>query len=101
MPVLNKHHLPGGAIPADAIYIGRGSRWGNPFIIGHDGNRDSVCDQYETWLGNRIDSGTISLEALASLHGKKLVCFCAPLRCHGDTLVRAAEWAVQELKEQA
>ena len=29
--VLNKHHA---GIPAGAIYIGRGSKWGNPFRIG-------------------------------------------------------------------
>jgi hypothetical protein len=29
--VLNKHAV---GIPADAVYIGRGSKWGNPFKIG-------------------------------------------------------------------
>ena len=29
--VLNKHH---SGVPARAVYIGRGSKWGNPFRIG-------------------------------------------------------------------
>jgi hypothetical protein len=29
--VLNKHHA---GVPAGAVYIGRGSKWGNPFRIG-------------------------------------------------------------------
>jgi hypothetical protein len=34
--VLNNHHT---GIPAGAIYIGRGSQWGNPFRIGQDALR--------------------------------------------------------------
>ena len=37
MAVLNKHKH---GIPQGAIYIGRGSKWGNPFVIGKDGSRD-------------------------------------------------------------
>ena len=28
--VLNKHHA---AVPAGAVYVGRGTRWGNPFAL--------------------------------------------------------------------
>lgn len=94
MAVLNKHRH---GIPPKAVYIGRGSPWGNPFIIGRDGDRDAVVEQYEAMLASQIDSGSISLEALAALHGKDLVCFCAPQRCHGDVLERAAEWAHNQL----
>jgi len=82
-------------IPTDAVYIGRGSflgkpsKWGNPFVLGQDGTRDEVCDQYEEWLRARP-------ELMASLHelrGRDLVCFCAPYRCHGDLLLRLANQA--------
>jgi hypothetical protein len=42
--VLNKHHA---GIPAGAVYIGRGSKWGNPFRIGRDGDRAAVIAKYE------------------------------------------------------
>src|SRR6202035_2356792 len=45
--VLNKRK---SGIPAGAIYIGRGSKWGNPFRIGPDGDRASVITKYERWL---------------------------------------------------
>ncbi len=45
--VLNKHTH---GIPEGAVYIGRGSPWGNRFVIGRDGTRDEVCDKYEAWL---------------------------------------------------
>ena len=72
-------------IPANAVYIGRGSMWGNPFIIGRDGDRDEVIRKYKAYL---FDSGLIgNVHVLA---GRSLVCFCAPLRCHGDVLAHYA-----------
>ena len=93
MAILNKHHLPGKMIPAGAVYIGRGSPWGNPFVIGKDGTRDEVCDKHAEYLRQQVRTGRVSLEALAELHGKDLVCFCAPARCHGEILEKAAQWA--------
>ena len=81
--VLNKKT---DGIPQGAIYIGRGSPWGNRFVIGQDGTRDEVCDKYDAW----IDTQPGLLARLPSLQGRDLVCFCAPRRCHGDTLRRLA-----------
>ena len=96
MAVLNKHR---DYIPNGAVYIGRGSKWGNPFVIGKDGDRDAVCEKHREYLKQQVSSGAITLSELAELHGKDLVCCCAPHRCHGDTLEKAAAWAVQYLKE--
>ena len=81
--VLNKQSH---GIPQGAIYIGRGSPWGNRFVIGRDGTRDEVCDKYEAWLATQPGL----LARLPSLQGRDLVCFCVPRRCHGDTLRRLA-----------
>jgi hypothetical protein len=35
------------------VYIGRPSIWGNPFVIGRDGDRAEVIGQYEAWLTRR------------------------------------------------
>lgn len=77
--VLNKHT---SGVPQDAIYIGRGSKWGNPFRIGPDGDRATVIAKHEQWLRTQHDL----LRALDELRGCDLVCFCAPLACHGDLL---------------
>lgn len=98
MIVLNKHKH---GVPDGAIYIGRGSRWGNPFVIGRDGDRDRVCDLYSQHLKGQIRRGEVSLQDLAALHGKALVCFCSPQRCHGDTLLKAAQWASQKVQLMA
>lgn len=90
MAVLNKKI---SGIPAGAVYIGRGSKWGNPFVIGKHGTRDEVCDRHLAHLEEQVSKGEVTVEELISLHGKDLVCFCAPLRCHGDNIELAIEWA--------
>lgn len=80
MRVLNKRD--GGV----GTYIGRPSKWGNPFVIGKDGTREEVIEQYETWARQRFDR-----EDLMELAGNNLVCWCAPLPCHGDVLVELVE----------
>jgi len=79
------------------VLIDRKSRWGNKYIMGRDGDRDNVCDLHRAWLWREIKAGRITLEDLAALRGKRLGCHCAPLRCHGDTLSAAAEWAYWQL----
>ena len=81
--VLNKHHA---GVPAGAVYIGRGSTWGNPFRLGPDGDRAAVIALHARWLADQADL----LRALDELRGKDLVCFCAPQVCHGDLLLRLA-----------
>jgi hypothetical protein len=81
--VLNKHHA---GVPAGAVYIGRGSKWGNPFRIGPDGDRAAVIAKYERWLADQHQL----LRALDELRGRDLVCWCAPRPCHGDLLLRLA-----------
>jgi hypothetical protein len=69
------------------VYIGRPSKWGNPFVIGKDGTREEVIAKYEAWLKEHPEL----MAALPELQGKVLGCWCAPEACHGDVLARLAE----------
>lgn len=69
------------------VYIGRPGFWGNPFVIGKDGNRAEVIAKYRRWLMERPDRIE---RAKRELRGKVLGCFCAPLACHGDVLAEVA-----------
>lgn len=100
--VVNKHtHTLG---PGD-VYIGRGSRWGNRYshmdVPGtvKVATRDEAVEKYRAELWNQIKLGVTTLEDLAALTDKTLVCFCAPKRCHGDVLASAAEWAAAQLAD--
>ena len=68
------------------VYIGRPSKWGNPFVIGRDGTRADVIRKYEEYILSKPDL----LADLHELRGKVLGCYCAPLPCHGDVLLRLA-----------
>lgn len=69
------------------VYIGRPSKWGNPYRIGKDGTRDEVIAKYR----QHILSTPTLLAALPELRGRRLGCWCWPLPCHGDVLVELSE----------
>ena len=68
------------------VYIGRGSKWGNPFHVGRDGSRQAVILRYYKYLMNNKQL----VDSLHELKGKNLGCYCAPLACHGDILIKLA-----------
>lgn len=68
------------------VYIGRPSKWGNPFVIGTDGDRTEVVRKYAAWIKTQPHL----MNALPELKGKTLACWCAPYACHGDILLKLA-----------
>jgi hypothetical protein len=91
MKVYNKRDK---MIPANAVYIGRPSIFGNPYS--HMDNtiakfkvatRQASIDAFRTYVLNKPELvQAIKLQ----LKGKDLVCWCAPLPCHGDFLIELA-----------
>jgi hypothetical protein len=63
----------------------RFSDWGNPFEMGKDGNRSEVCDNYEN---HYLPFKPSILKKINDLKGRALGCWCAPERCHCDTLIK-------------
>lgn len=82
--VFNKYH---SNARADAVYIGRGSAWGNPYVIDDRMDRDTVCDLYQEYIDRHPELIPIIKK---ELRGKDLLCFCKPKRCHGDILLKIA-----------
>jgi hypothetical protein len=75
-----------------AVRVDRGSKYGNPFVLDADGDRDQVCNCYEKhYLPNKPSiTGDIR-----KLSGMVLICHCYPLRCHGDSLAAKANEAAK------
>jgi len=67
------------------VRVDRGSSFGNPFVLGMDGDRDAVCDSYRDHYMPHKPS---ILKQLPSLKGKVLVCHCYPERCHAESLIQ-------------
>lgn len=81
--VLNKYKH---GFPPGSVYIGRPSKWGNPFVLQKGGDRAAVLERYRYWIIEQKDL----IGSLSELRGKDLVCFCHPLACHGDVLLELA-----------
>lgn len=88
--VVNKYKEP------NHIYCGRGSVLGNPFPMNNESERNEVCDKYEEYFNQKVNveknEEMLKQLRLIYLESKKgdvnLGCFCAPKRCHCDTIKR-------------
>jgi len=72
------------------VYIGRPSKWGNPFSHKPHGtlaafivfSREEAVEAYRAWIVQQ----PALMTALPELQGKTLGCWCKPQSCHGDVL---------------
>jgi hypothetical protein len=74
-------------MPVGAVYVGRPTRWGNPFVVGTEGvpDRSVAVDRYRSWLAGQPELVAAARVALA---GRDLVCWCpAGAACHADVLL--------------
>ena len=95
---IQRKRTKGWKMPRNAVYVGRGTRWGNPFKVGMFANyRDvqAVAD-YKQWLKTGNEDSffgrppTIT-EIQRDLRGKNLACWCKPGEpCHADILLKIA-----------
>ncbi len=68
--------------------------------------RDEVCDKYEVWFSNKVKAkdeavmGMLSklLKEAHEIGSITLGCYCAPKRCHADTIARYLEEQLETMK---
>lgn len=72
------------------VYIGRPSKWGNPYSHKEGtlakfkvDTREEAVERYRDYILSRPDL----LDQLPELQGKVLGCWCSPKACHGDILI--------------
>jgi hypothetical protein len=73
------------------IYIGRPSKWGNPYSSKNGtlakykvDTREEAISKYKEWI--TVGEGKHLLNDLHELKGMVIGCWCKPSRCHGDVL---------------
>ncbi len=75
--------------PPNAVRIDRKTKWGNPFYMAGESQRDAVCDRFEKEILAHLD--------VEELRDKDLVCWCTypgdpnPKRCHGHSIIAKLE----------
>lgn len=82
--VLNRKHEHGDT---GGIYVGRPTKFGNPFVVNVDGTRSEVIELYRKRL---MSNPKLIAAAKLELAGHDLVCWCAPLPCHANILLEVA-----------
>lgn len=78
----------------------RKTRWGNPFPMKQEKDREKVIALYRSWLWKEIQNNNgIERLLLPIINRKKaqaeplrLGCWCMPKACHCHVLARACEW---------
>jgi hypothetical protein len=83
----------GWRLPPDTVYVGRGSKWGNPFPFDHQVylGKAWARDAYAQWLTSTLKGMALLREHLHELKGKNLACWCkAGEACHADVLIALA-----------
>lgn len=81
--------------PGD-VYIGRAnprhqlraSRWRNPYHITPSSPREETIGRYEILVRHQMRIDPNFVADLETLRGHRLACWCHPLPCHGDVLVK-------------
>lgn len=98
---IQRKRTKGWRMPAGAVYVGRPTKWGNPFRLGQPnaddcmtcGDRAEAVAKYRselvTFAGGFV--GCTQDEIRSELRGKDLACWC-PLDqpCHADVLLEIA-----------
>lgn len=70
------------------VYIGRGSPFGNPCRLGADGTREEVIVKFRWYFLEKLRTRPEFRRQVVALKGKVLGCYCKPLACHGDVIVK-------------
>lgn len=106
---IQRRRTPGFRMPPGAIYVGRPSRWSNPYAVGHlcplfwtRRDRHWVAEPYATdWVRDRAHAVDLYrklarqpafiADVRRELVGRNLACWCKPTEpCHADVLLEIA-----------
>ena len=81
----------GWQMPENTVYVGRGSKWGNPFQGGPSKDEREYVKRLFVTLTERADKQDFIRQIRSELRGKNLACWC-PLDhpCHADVLLEIA-----------
>jgi hypothetical protein len=82
---IKRERTKGWKMPENARYVGRPTKWGNPFSVAEYG-REKTIKFYEYWIDELLIEDPHFLD---ELRGKDLACFCSlDQPCHADILIR-------------
>lgn len=88
---IQRKRTKGWRMPADVVYVGRPTKWANPFVVGIDGDREHCLHMYKQYTLTTLVY-RFGLEYFEPLRGKTLACWCREDQaCHADALLALLE----------
>ena len=103
---IQRKRTKGWKMPPNTVYVGRPTKWGNPFASNFAGLRKheqgkvrgSLAERYRAWVNVCNHLSTIDIPRITTeLRGKDLACWCPlvdkdgkPVPCHADVLLEIA-----------
>ena len=84
-------------IPEGAVYVGRPSKWGNPYKASKTKTREQAIQEFQIYAELKV---FYEPQWIEPLRGKDLVCWCSPLPCHADVLIRLANETTEERSQR-
>ena len=83
---IQRKRTKGWKMPPNTVYIGRPSKWGNPYMVNDFFSKEDVIKLHASYIEHWYDT-----ENLSELRGKDLCCWCKEGEpCHGDILLDLA-----------
>jgi hypothetical protein len=82
---IQRRRVKGWRMPPNTVYVGRGSRWGNPYRVGTCliPDKETAVETFKAYLPSRLECSELS--------GKNLACWCRlDQPCHADVLLELA-----------
>jgi len=88
---IQRKRTKGWRMPDGAFYVGRPTRWGNPYTLELFSSMEQLLVMYRRFLLETPIGIELAREARLRLRGKDLACWC-PLDqpCHADVLLEIA-----------
>lgn len=101
---IQRRRMKGWRLPEDVVYVGRPTKWGNPFKAADMSGPENAVESYRWWLMFGSQGKSIARAAKEELSGRTLCCWCSLSKpCHADVLAEAAagnlwrDWQIIEL----
>lgn len=87
---IQRKRTKGWRMPENTVYVGRGSKWGNPFTVDEYG-REKAVSMFRDYIGHPNSPHGFEPHEIEELRGKDLACWCKEDQaCHADVLLELA-----------
>jgi hypothetical protein len=88
---IKRKRTKGWRMPDNTVNVCRPTKWGNPYVVGKDGDAAECVEKFRNDLYHPNSRLAFDIADLVELRGKNLACFCAlGAPCHADVLLSIA-----------